>query len=496
MIQFNKTIFQITKRLALAVMLIGISNPIWAGDVRTTFGTLTATPNPNSGENLIYLSTEKVNDVSNISYKSGIQQQDVNGNSIWFVWDWGNTTYTETTVYCYADSLGMSEGLWAGWYDETNKIIGNGEAFVEYVFTPTARNSGSWDTGNDPSRTNYTQAAITAKWVKPSVVGISAFKAFPTVTDKNNYTTTREVSFNVQDVTKTEHIDLITTEKGDFDVSDVTLTTSTENIFNATATITVGYKPTGIHTVSPKDELIHTGEVVLKNALYEGTYDNPASTSYKKVIFQVEEVYPGMETSEKIMKAENKGETASSVRCEFSSIRVFNDTVSVGDPVLDASGNPTGATHTSDTLYQLLKSYPFKTNIYFGADEYVGTPIVIPQNSNLDIKFSRNKTDNLQSKAQSYSTFVGTKSIAPEDALEMCDVTTDVVEVAARGKKYWDKVAEENMKKQQEMMNKNTDLPNTSNSDVSKKLGTNFTNNKNKISPKEAENNKRAKGNV
>lgn len=117
----------------------------------------------------------------------------------------------------------------------------------------------------------------------------------------------------------------------------------------------------------------------------------------------------------------------------------------------------------------------------------------------LDIKFSRNKTDNLQSKAQSYSTFVGTKSIAPEDALEMCDVTTDVVEVAARGKQYWDNVAEENIKKQQEMMknqSQNTDLPNSSNSSTSKNLGTNFVNNQNKISPKEAENNKRAKGNV
>ena len=117
----------------------------------------------------------------------------------------------------------------------------------------------------------------------------------------------------------------------------------------------------------------------------------------------------------------------------------------------------------------------------------------------LDIKFSRNKTDNLQSKAQSYSTFVGTKTITPEDALEMCDVTTDVVEVANRGKKYWDKVAEENVKKQQEMMknqSQNTDLANTSNSKTSKTLGTNFTNNQNKISPKEAENNKRAKGNV
>lgn len=127
----------------------------------------------------------------------------------------------------------------------------------------------------------------------------------------------------------------------------------------------------------------------------------------------------------------------------------------------------------------------------------------------LDIKFSRNKTDNLQSKAQSYSTFVGTKTIAPEDALEMCDVTTDIVEVATRGKNYWDKVSEENIKKQQELnkstetpqdnvsvKNKSTDIANSSNSSTSKQVGTNFVNNTNKISSKEAENNKRQKGNV
>ncbi len=114
----------------------------------------------------------------------------------------------------------------------------------------------------------------------------------------------------------------------------------------------------------------------------------------------------------------------------------------------------------------------------------------------LDIKFSRNKTDNLQSKAQSYSTFVGTKTVTPEDALEMCDVTTDVIEVANRGKKYWDEVAEENMKRQKEMATQKNDLPNTSNSAASKTLGTNFVNNQNKISPKEAENNKRKKGDI
>lgn len=101
----------------------------------------------------------------------------------------------------------------------------------------------------------------------------------------------------------------------------------------------------------------------------------------------------------------------------------------------------------------------------------------------IDIKFPRNKTDNLQSKAQSYSTFIGTRTIAPEDALEMCDVTTDVVDVSARGKQYWDNVSAENMKKQQELMANNqkaTDVKNSSNSEISKKLGTNYTNNQSK----------------
>lgn len=136
----------------------------------------------------------------------------------------------------------------------------------------------------------------------------------------------------------------------------------------------------------------------------------------------------------------------------------------------------------------------------------------------IDIKFPRNKTDNLQSKAQSYSTFVGTRTIAPEDALEMCDVTTDVVDVAARGKAYWDKVSEENMQKQQEMQvqNNNKDLANTSNSAISKQTGTNYVNNQSKVtsnikgdkvidvpsratgktSEKEKEKNKRTKGNI
>lgn len=66
----------------------------------------------------------------------------------------------------------------------------------------------------------------------------------------------------------------------------------------------------------------------------------------------------------------------------------------------------------------------------------------------LEVKFTRNKNDNLQTKAQSYSTLVSTKTLDPVDALEMCDMTTDVVEVIERGKKYQEEVAEKNLELQ------------------------------------------------
>lgn len=54
----------------------------------------------------------------------------------------------------------------------------------------------------------------------------------------------------------------------------------------------------------------------------------------------------------------------------------------------------------------------------------------------IDIKMPRNKHDNIQSKAQSFSTLMSTKEIAPEDALAMSDMTNDITGVVDRAKKY------------------------------------------------------------
>lgn len=64
---------------------------------------------------------------------------------------------------------------------------------------------------------------------------------------------------------------------------------------------------------------------------------------------------------------------------------------------------------------------------------------IVSQNfklEDIDIKLPRNKNDNIQTKAQSYSTLMATNTIAPEDALAMADMTTDITGVINRGKKY------------------------------------------------------------
>ena len=74
----------------------------------------------------------------------------------------------------------------------------------------------------------------------------------------------------------------------------------------------------------------------------------------------------------------------------------------------------------------------------------------------LDIKVPRNQVDNLQTKAQAFSTINGTKTLHPADALDIVEITTDVDGKVERGLKFWEEYAE----KQQDIMNKYRDTQN------------------------------------
>lgn len=55
----------------------------------------------------------------------------------------------------------------------------------------------------------------------------------------------------------------------------------------------------------------------------------------------------------------------------------------------------------------------------------------------VDIKFSRNKSNNLLVKTQSYQTLLDTKTLSPSDCLTIVDLVSDVNEYISRGKSFW-----------------------------------------------------------
>lgn len=55
----------------------------------------------------------------------------------------------------------------------------------------------------------------------------------------------------------------------------------------------------------------------------------------------------------------------------------------------------------------------------------------------IDIKFSRNKNNNLLVKTQSYQTLLSTKTLSPADCLTIVDLVSDVNEYIARGEEFW-----------------------------------------------------------
>lgn len=55
----------------------------------------------------------------------------------------------------------------------------------------------------------------------------------------------------------------------------------------------------------------------------------------------------------------------------------------------------------------------------------------------VDIKFSRNKNNNLLVKTQSFQTLLATKTLSPQDCLTIVDLVSDVNEFVSRGESFW-----------------------------------------------------------
>ena len=60
----------------------------------------------------------------------------------------------------------------------------------------------------------------------------------------------------------------------------------------------------------------------------------------------------------------------------------------------------------------------------------------------IDIKFIRNRTDDLLNKSQAFDYLMGTKQVSPTDGIALCGWTNDPKGMAQRGQEYWNAQAE------------------------------------------------------
>ena len=64
----------------------------------------------------------------------------------------------------------------------------------------------------------------------------------------------------------------------------------------------------------------------------------------------------------------------------------------------------------------------------------VGTDLSV---LDINIKFSRNKNNNLLVKTQAYMNLLSTKTLEPSDCLTIIDLVSDVNDFIERGKAFW-----------------------------------------------------------
>ena len=73
--------------------------------------------------------------------------------------------------------------------------------------------------------------------------------------------------------------------------------------------------------------------------------------------------------------------------------------------------------------------------------------------TDVDIKFSRNKTDNIQTKVQSGATLHGMNVLDPVDVLELMDISTNPQELIERGAKYQAERQRQELEQQKQIVN-------------------------------------------
>ncbi len=106
-------------------------------------------------------------------------------------------------------------------------------------------------------------------------------------------------------------------------------------------------------------------------------------------LFEVGEIFPGMTEKVQLINAKNNGETEAELSCDILSMRIFEDEYIAGETTYDNGG--VQEIYSSEKLFELLKTYPFKIEIYIDDTLYNGTPVPMEVGSeDVELKFKVN----------------------------------------------------------------------------------------------------------
>lgn len=264
MIQINRTIFQFTKRLALVIMLIGISSTALGLNSSTYYEKVKATTNQNAS-GLIYMSETPVAEGGEIPYSNQVAMEIV--VSSWAV-------SSAQTVYLYANKNSVSNALWAGWFNNSNQLLGSGDANITVQVTPTVV---------DDETPDLKDQIFTAKWVKPQVTGNAVTLDLGTITNKNDTITPQTAEYAIAEYTSTDHFKVDPNSVNNFSITLKEVTEATTNL-TGTATILVNYTPRGRHGEN-------LGTAYVASSLYNGNYTETNTNLFKPIYFKVMEDY-------------------------------------------------------------------------------------------------------------------------------------------------------------------------------------------------------------
>ena len=123
MIQFNKTIFQFTKRLALVVILISATTQLWASGTRGSgeYAKAVVTVDP-SANGKVYVDTAST-PTTNPPYPNAIECSCTAQGTEFRVFGQTVATFNDITFTLYASDRTAEGYVWGGWRDADGNII-------------------------------------------------------------------------------------------------------------------------------------------------------------------------------------------------------------------------------------------------------------------------------------------------------------------------------------------------------------------------------------